>query len=219
MDDITTAQAMDGQLNELVRTLLRMQPVRREVIVTDPLDQITVTIDAEGRLQRVLVSPRWSERLEPAELAPSILAVIAEAQLEASGMSQQVREPSDEEVSEKRAELFRKSESVVAPSSSESELQAKIDSLPSLFGELDAALKRLDAKLEHIAVPVSPEKAARRELSEKDGVQVRSRNARVVATVNQGTVVDLTIERNWPEGKSGHVVTECLDQIIEQLNQ
>ncbi|NHB84493.1 hypothetical protein G7085_07405 [Tessaracoccus sp. HDW20] len=219
MDDITTSpQAMEAQLNELVRVMLRMQPRGEDVTVRDSEAQVAVTIAADGRLAKVAVEPRWSDKVEAGALETTILTTIAEAQLSASGLEADGPEPTDAEVAARRDEMTRRAEAVLETPGTDTDLQARIDNLPNLFDQLDDALQRLGERLQEVAEPVSLEEAAQLGLTEVEGVRFRSQNSMVTLTVNQGSVVDLGIHRNWVEGRSGIVISECFDQIIDQLN-
>lgn len=220
MDDITLSpQLMEAQLDELVRDMLALQPRREEVTVRDPEGQVAATIDPEGRLARVLVEPRWVDKIETDHLANAILATIAEAQLEASGLSGDAPVITDEQVAAKRQEILRQAENELQAPTPEGELQAKIDNLPNLFDRLDDALQRLEDRATELETPIPLEEAAALGLTEAPmGEQIRSENSMVSLTVNpEGGVVDVSIHRNWLEGKSGIAVTECLDQIISQM--
>jgi len=219
MDDITSSpEAMEAQLDELVRTMLRMQPRREEVTVRDPAMRVAVTVAADGRLAKIAVEPRWSDRIEPDALEATILTTVAEAQLAASGLEGGGPEPTDAEVAAKRDEMMRRAESVLETPAADADLQSRVDNLPNLFDQLDDALRRLDERLQEVSVPVSLEEAGHLGLTEVEGTRFRSDNARVTVTVNQGSVVDLGIHRNWVEGRSGIVISECFDQIIDQMN-
>lgn len=221
MEDITVSpEVMQAQLNELVRDMLRLQPRHEEVTVRDPEGQIAATYGADGQLARVLVEPRWVEKIESSELATAILTTIAEAQFQASGLSDDAPEPTQAEIDAKRAEILRNAENELDAPKTDDELQTKIDSLPGLFGQLDAALDRLNARVEEMEVPVSLAEADELGLTaEPVGEQFRSENSMVTVTVSaEGAVVDVAIHANWLDGKSGIAVTECFDQIIEQLH-
>ena len=103
--------------------------------------------------------------------------------------------------------------------SSDATLQAKVDNLPNLFDQLDMALDQLNDSLTNLEVPIAVEEAEQLNLKPAGGVEVRSENSMVTVTVNHGSVVDVAIHQNWLPGKSGHALTECFDQIIDQLNE
>ena len=97
--DETAPHVMEAQFDELIRTMLRMQPRHREVSVRDPEGQVEATCGPDGRLAKVTVEPRWQDKIEPGDLSTVLLTTIAEAQFEASGLNDDDRpEPTDEEV-------------------------------------------------------------------------------------------------------------------------
>ena len=96
--DETAPHVMEAQFDELIRTMLRMQPRHREVSVRDPEGQVEATYGPDGRLAKVTVEPRWQDKIEPGDLSTVLLTTIAEAQFEASGLNDDDRpEPTEEE--------------------------------------------------------------------------------------------------------------------------
>ncbi len=218
--DETAPQVMEAQFDELIRTMLRMQPRHREVSVRDPEGQVEATCGPDGRLAKVTVEPRWQDKIEPGDLSTVLLTTIAEAQLEASGLNDDDRpEPTEEEVAAKREEMMRMGEQALEAPSSDATLQAKVDNLPNLFDQLDMALDQLNDSLTNLEVPIAVEEAEQLNLKPAGGVEIRSENSMVTVTVYHGSVVDVAIHQSWLPGKSGHALTECFDQIIDQLNE
>lgn len=219
MDNFTAqTQAMDAQLDEMVRAMLRLQPSREAVTATDPEEQVKVTIAPGGSVAAIEVAARWSERIEPENLGTTVLTTIAEAQLAASGLSEDAGEPTDAEVAARREEITRHAEAVLEAPVPEADLQARIDHIPVLFDQLDAAISKLNEKVTQMAPPVSMAEAEELGLTDvKEGIRYASENEMVALTVNRGTVVDLTIHQRWAESRSGIAITECFDQIIAQM--
>lgn len=221
MDNFTAqAREMDAQLDEMVRAMLRLRPKAEPVVAVDPEEQIRVTVAPGGALAAIEVASRWSERIEPDGLAAAVLATIAEAQLEASGLSGDSAEPTEAEVKAKRDEITSRAESILASPASDADLQSRIDHIPALFDQLDDALRRLHSRVEEMAEPVSLAEAEELGLpDEVEGIRYTSDNEMVSITINRGTVVDLSVHQRWAESRSGIAITECFDQIIEKVTE
>ena len=96
-------------------------------------------------------------------------------------------------------------------------MQRKVDNLPNLFAQFDAAMATLEQQIakQEQGEPVPMSEAGAEEPDE--GTRFSSANSMVSLVVVGGAIVDVQMHANWLPGKSGIVLTECFDQVIEQL--
>lgn len=212
-----TQPMSDDLLEGLTRQFLAMRQGGDEATVVDVSGQVQASVSLSGRLERVVVSPRWQDRVDDEDLAGIVLETISRAQFGAMELpdDEALAAVSDADVEAGVEEaLARATEQLLRPRSEE-ERQARIDALPALFASMDADLARMDRALDRLEGSLDADAV---EDIEPEGDEFRSENSMVTVIAKDGFVVDVAIHANWLRGKSGIAVTECLDQIIEQIN-
>lgn len=207
----------DDLLEGLTRQLLAMRRGGDGTTVVDVSGQVQAVVGPTGRLQRVVVSPRWQERIDVEDLPGIVLETISRAQFGA------VELPADEDlaaVSDAEVQagveqaLAQATERLLRPRPEE-ERQARIDALPALFAAMDEDLARMDRALDRLEAGLDVDDV---EDLEPEGDEFRSGNSMVTMIARDGFVVDVAIHANWLRGRSGIAVTECLDQIIGKID-
>lgn len=217
---------LDKELREVLGALQGFAPVTEDVVVSDETQTVSVTVRPDMTLAAVQVQPVWAEKVQPDTLAGVISELLGRAQAKAMGFDvdalDEGRDPHEVVVDEAEVEAARerllkeKTEELLAPVGEE-ELQARIDELPA---QMDELISKLDVEIEKMQSGNTmglPEDPAEFEPDESYGDWVHSENRMVGVRVVAGMVADVEIRTNWVEGRSGNVLTECFNQIIEQL--
>lgn len=211
---------LDKELKSVLSALASFKPATEDVSVTDASGQVEVVVKPSSELVRISVAPDWAKHMEVAALAPAIAETISKAQAKAFGLDMddlgepvesdaaEVQQLQDRLIAEKTDELFR-------PVSND-ELQRKVDDLP---GMLDRLEKFADEAVEKVQPDEAdmPRDPAEFTPDESFGTTVTSENRMVSVRVMAGFVGEVAIKESWLAARSGIAVTECFDQIIEQL--
>lgn len=208
-------ESLQHQLDSLLATQFRRP--KGEQSATDESGRVSVTVGPDGLPVKISVDPKWSDDIGDDELATTIHLTIGNAQMAAFGFDEEPEDLSPEEVAKAKQQVLAEAEKKILRPVSEDEHQAMVERLPSLFDQFDQALVQLDKRLNQMAgqAPEDPDEAD----GDPDdvGVEVKADNSMVSLVVNNGSVIGVNIHKNWLAGKSGHALTECFDQIIDQL--
>lgn len=217
MDPQQFLTELDSELRSVIGAFLTTAAPTSESTATDDSGRVTVTLHPDRTLARVQVAANWEEEITAAQLAATILEVAVSAQ--GSIPDDENIEDADPAVVDaaKQALLQEASEELLAPVS-EQELQRRIDDLPALLDRLDAQLDAAIAKTSRAVDDDFPRPESGEDDEDLLGDVVESENKMVRIQLFEGHLADVRIKERWLEGRSGHAVSQCFDEIIGRIN-
>lgn len=214
---------LDRELRSVLGALATLAPVSEDVTVSDEFGVVRVTVRPDTSLATVQVAPAWQGKVEPADLPNVIGEVLGRAQARAMGFDIDALEAEEAPVVDEAAIdaardalLKDKTEELLAPVSDD-ELQAKVDALPDLVEGLSKRLDDEIQKMKDSADEDLPQDPAEFVPDESVGEWVHTETRMVGVRVVAGLVSEVAIKESWLDGRSGNVLTESFNEIIEQL--
>lgn len=216
MDPQQFLMELDSELRSVIRTFLTTGSPASEVTATDDSGRVTVTLRPDQTLARVQVAANWEEEILAPQLADTILRVAVSAQSGIPG-GEDIEDADPEAVDAARETLLQETADELLAPMSEQELQQQIDDLPALLERLDARLDEAIAKTSQALEDDFPRADSDEDVEGPLGDIVESENKMVRVQLFQGHLADVRIKESWLEGRSGIAVTECFEQIVEQI--
>lgn len=209
-DPAAFLQHLDDQLDALIRLEAALDAAEPGA-ATDETGAVTVEFSPEGQLTSISVAPTWEQQIKAEELPTVISDTLVRARDGAGEPVETDSGLSDEEVAAIRErELEEMRQTLFAPQSDE-ELEEIAKNLPSQFDELNASIEAMLAKAGDAEIEVSEDEL------EVPGEEYHSENGMVAVKVANGAVVGVSFHESWLPGKSGNVITQCFNEIIQEL--
>lgn len=217
---------LDRELRSVLGALATLAPVTEDVTVSDAAGVVRVTVRPDTTLAAISVVPTWQEKVEPGDLANLIGEVLGRAQARAMGFDIDALEAAEAgqapdvdqaQVDATRDALLReKTEELLAPVD-EDTLQARVDALPDMIEGLSRRLDVETLKMQDLTDADLPKDPAEFVPDESVGEWVHTESRMVGVRVVAGLVSEVSIKESWLAGRSGNVLTESFDEIIQRL--